>query len=148
MTNKINTSAFAVRYAKELEHKTIGYLQGTAPTQHYKDYLAALDDYDLLDCSHPLLQLADTEADAQKAALEFLRHRPRGFRFPSIFIAPSDAIALGAMTAFRDLGYHIPEDISFIGYGNAPEGAAFEPPLTTIDVNGNLIERDSVFDLR
>lgn len=142
----------AVRYAQSLGHTAIGYLRGDTDDefnrQHYQSYLQAINDLQLQDNNHPLLRLADNFDDACKLTNEFLRHRPRGFQFPTVFIAPSDAIALGAMKAFRDLGYHIPEDISFIGYGNSPEGAIFEPPLTTMTTDSTIIERDSVYDIR
>lgn len=146
---KAQAAYLAVQYAQRLGHTNIGYLAGqTKSPQHYESYLRALSDLQLLKQNHPVLPLADTLNEANQATVNFLRHRPHDFRFPSLFIAPSDAIALGAMKAFRDFGYHIPEDISFIGFGNAPEGATFEPSLTTIDSAGNLIERESVYDIR
>lgn len=150
--NSAHSGYTAVSYAQSLGHNHIGYLKGNIEddfhTQHYKCYLQALSDFGLANCNHPVLQLADDEKEACKQTIEFLRHRPRDFRFPTIFIAPSDKIALGAMKAFRDLGYHIPEDISFIGYGNLPQSETFEPPLTTVTSDETIIERESVYDIR
>ncbi len=53
-------------------------------------------------------------------------------RFNAIF-ALSDSSAMCAMSAARQLGYRIPEDISVIGYNNQQEGAWYNPALTTFD---------------
>ena len=37
--------------------------------------------------------------------------------------------------AFREAGYHIPDDISFIGYDDVPASSISQPPLTTNRVN-------------
>ena len=52
-----------------------------------------------------------------------------------MFIAELDYLALGAMQAFREAGYHIPDDISFIGYDDVPASSISQPPLTTNRVN-------------
>ena len=50
----------------------------------------------------------------------------------SAIICASDYMALGAIQAARHLGYHVPRDISVIGYDGAPIFAHTDPPLTTI----------------
>jgi LacI family transcriptional regulator len=46
----------------------------------------------------------------------------------------NDNIAIGAMSAIKEKGYRIPEDISVIGVGDS-HGAMFaDPPLTTLAV--------------
>ena len=47
-------------------------------------------------------------------------------------IAGNDSMALGAMRALHTYGYRIPEEISVVGYDDISEAAFFEPPLTTI----------------
>jgi LacI family transcriptional regulator len=52
----------------------------------------------------------------------------------SCYFADNDLIAAGAMKAFREAGYRIPEDISIVGFDNQPLCNYIEPPLTTIHV--------------
>src|SRR6185369_6688592 len=51
---------------------------------------------------------------------------------PTAIFAASDAMAQGAMTAIREKGLRIPEDISVIGFDDIPSAAMTRPPLTTL----------------
>lgn len=50
------------------------------------------------------------------------------------YFADNDLIAAGAIKAFRERGYRIPEDIAIIGFDNMPICTYTEPNLTTINV--------------
>ncbi len=50
------------------------------------------------------------------------------------YFADNDLIAAGAMKAFRERGFRIPEDIAVIGFDNMPVCTYVEPPLTSINV--------------
>ena len=39
------------------------------------------------------------------------------------------------MQAFKDSGYKVPKDVSFIGYGDSKLSLAFNPALTTCQLN-------------
>ena len=53
---------------------------------------------------------------------------------PTCFLADLDYIAIGAMQAFREAGYRIPEDVSFIGYDDITACEASNPTLTSVRV--------------
>lgn len=46
--------------------------------------------------------------------------------------ASSDPIDLGALHTLVRLGRRVPQDVALVGFGNIPEAAYFQPPLTTI----------------
>ncbi|PSG90637.1 LacI family DNA-binding transcriptional regulator [Aurantibacter aestuarii] len=48
----------------------------------------------------------------------------------------TDMVAIGAITAFKDLGVKIPEDISIVGFSNWFMSSAITPTLTTINQPG------------
>ncbi|MCI5723692.1 MAG: LacI family transcriptional regulator [Erysipelotrichaceae bacterium] len=50
------------------------------------------------------------------------------------YFCDNDEIAIGAIRAFKDRGYRIPEDISIIGFDNMNYSAYVTPPLTSINV--------------
>lgn len=52
----------------------------------------------------------------------------------SCYFADNDEIAIGAMRAFKEKGYKIPEDISIVGFDNMSYSLYVDPPLTTINV--------------
>ena len=50
------------------------------------------------------------------------------------YFADNDLIAAGAVRAWREAGYRIPQDIAVIGFDNMPICTYLEPALTTIHV--------------
>jgi len=61
----------------------------------------------------------------------FQRAWARGIR-PTAVLAMSDAIAIGAMRAARELGLRIPADLSVVGFDDIDLAAHVDPPLTTV----------------
>ena len=61
----------------------------------------------------------------------FQRAWAMGLR-PTAVLAMSDAIAIGAMRAARDLGLRIPDDLSVVGFDDIDLAAHVDPPLTTV----------------
>ncbi len=47
-------------------------------------------------------------------------------------VAANDQMALGAILALEDQGISVPNDVSVVGFDDAPEAAYFRPPLTTV----------------
>jgi LacI family transcriptional regulator len=54
-----------------------------------------------------------------------------GQPFTALF-AQNDRMAIGAISALHEIGQHVPEDISVVGYDDIPEAEFANPPLTTI----------------
>jgi LacI family transcriptional regulator len=50
------------------------------------------------------------------------------------YFADNDLIAAGAIRAFRERGYKVPEDMAVIGFDNMPVCTYIEPGLTSINV--------------
>ncbi len=50
------------------------------------------------------------------------------------YVADNDFIALGAMKAFKEMGYRIPEDVAFVGFDDLPIARYSDPGLTTMHV--------------
>jgi DNA-binding LacI/PurR family transcriptional regulator len=57
--------------------------------------------------------------------------RASGLR-PTAILAMSDAMAIGAMHALRDLGLDVPADVSVVGFDDIDLAAHVDPPLTTV----------------
>lgn len=60
------------------------------------------------------------------------------------YFADNDLIAAGAMRAFKEAGYRIPEDISLIGFDDMPICEFLEPQLTTMAVPKQYLGRLAV----
>ena len=67
-------------------------------------------------------------SSAAQAMRELLTLKPP----PTAVIATNDVFAVGAMTACREMGVRIPDDISITGVDNTDLGATQTPPLTSI----------------
>ena len=71
--------------------------------------------------------------------------------FDAIF-ACNDLVAMGAIRALIELGRRVPEDVSVIGYDDTPIGAAFIPPLSSVQQNwregGMLLARKALALIR
>jgi LacI family transcriptional regulator len=51
---------------------------------------------------------------------------------PTAIFTAYDTSAIAALDVARDLGLSVPEDLSVVGFGDIPESARTEPPLTTV----------------
>lgn len=58
----------------------------------------------------------------------------QGEKLASCYFADNDLIAAGAMRAFKEAGYRIPEDIGIVGFDNIAACEVLDPPLTTVHV--------------
>ncbi|WP_309135549.1 substrate-binding domain-containing protein, partial [Cellulomonas sp.] len=52
---------------------------------------------------------------------------------PTAVLTAYDVSAIAVLEVARDLGLSVPEDLSVVGFGDIPEAARAEPPLTTVD---------------
>jgi LacI family transcriptional regulator len=58
-----------------------------------------------------------------------------GTEFPTALICINDLTAIGAMTALRELGIHVPEQVSVLGCDDINMARFFNPPLTTVKLD-------------
>ena len=73
--------------------------------------------------------LADfTEAGGYRAMKLLLERTPE---IDGVFVA-SDLMAIGALRALRESGRQVPDDVSVVGFDDAPLASYSDPPLTTI----------------
>lgn len=81
-----------------------------------------------------------TIGDGFKAARALLE---AGARFDAV-ICLNDALAIGAISALRESGIRIPDDVQVVGWDDLEESAYLEPPLTTVGSNIEWISRTAV----
>jgi LacI family transcriptional regulator len=71
-----------------------------------------------------------TETSGHEAGCEILALHPR----PTAVFAANDSMAIGALSAFREAGIRVPEDIALVGFDDIPIARFLTPPLTTVRV--------------
>jgi DNA-binding LacI/PurR family transcriptional regulator len=93
-----------------------------------KGYFEALAGFGIDTSAVPIFETTTDPAtiDAALAAI-FAVPEP-----PTAILAQSDRIAMRALDWLKARGLAVPRDVSVIGFDGVPEGAAADPPLTTI----------------
>lgn len=135
MINNADSARMAVNYLYNKGHKKIGYLKGKFRIlgfrQRQSGYHSALLENQLEDNKEFCIELDPTMNGAYRDMLNYLEENKI---LPTAYFADNDMIALGAMKAFQEKGYRIPEDISVIGFDDLPFSEIATPGLTSLRV--------------
>jgi DNA-binding LacI/PurR family transcriptional regulator len=124
----------AVEHLIQLGHREIGFLSGgrkiANSVARQRGYERALRRYDITPTRRLYFEGAFTFESGQNA-FEILMKMPEEKR-PTALFAASDMMALGFMrSAFRH-EFHIPGDLSLVGFDDIFLASVVNPPLTTV----------------
>jgi LacI family transcriptional regulator len=121
----------AVAHLLDLGHMRIGMLRGTdclVDDARYHGYVAALSSRGI-EVDPSIVSRAFFRFEpAIPAALDLLRLPDR----PTAIFAASDYEALGVLEAARQLGLHVPADLSVVGFDDNIGARTASPSLTTV----------------
>jgi LacI family transcriptional regulator, galactose operon repressor len=132
----------AARHLAELGHSSLTELAGPSDIQPFLDrsvgfaQAASAFNVDVVSVLERALQPTPSEGRRLMQAL-LDKARP----LPTAVFAHSDALAIGAIAALREAGLECPDDVSIIGYNDAPLSDHLDPPLSTIRFPGDQIGR-------
>ncbi len=125
----------AVSYLTKLGHRAIGFINH--PTQHnrsawerFQGYKTALRRAGIA-YDEELVEYGDWSTGSGYTAME--RLLKRGVHVTAVFAA-NDEMAIGAMKAAKEHGLEIPEDLSVVGFDDAPISSNAFVALTTVRV--------------
>jgi LacI family transcriptional regulator len=62
---------------------------------------------------------------------------------PSAVFVASDVVAFGAMSAIREQGLSIPEDVALVGFDDVPFARYIDPPLTSVFLPAARLAREA-----
>jgi len=121
----------AMRYLLGLGHRRIGYIGGrtelNSSVQRLEGYRDSLRDSGM-DIDESLIVIGDfTSKTAKPLAKQLLMISDP----PTAIFASNDQSAMGVFEAAKELGIHIPDDLSLVGFDNIIDSAYLN--LTTID---------------
>jgi LacI family transcriptional regulator len=124
-------------YLLSLGHRRIGLIYGVGGHELAEDrlqpYCAFLESVGIPVDEELIMECGPTIEDGYQAAKELLALEPR----PTTIIAINDLLAMGALRAAADLGLHVPNDLSLVGYDNIPMANYLIPRLTTVTKDAN-----------
>lgn len=126
-------------YLIENGHKQIAFIsKGSVPyfyMQTFKGFCKALDNHGI---SIPPDWIQITASD-EASAYECMKNIMNSTNLPTAVFCSVDSFAIGAMRCVQDMGYDVPNDISFTGIDNLLLSEYFKPGLTTINIDKEQI---------
>ena len=125
----------ATQHLIDLGHKKIAFISNaprsyTASEDRLRGYMDAMQSNNL-EVENELVRYADFDPQSGYLTVEELI--ASGKQFSAIFVA-SDNVAFGVMSALKDHGYKLPEDVSIVGFDDIPISRFTDPPLTSVRV--------------
>ena len=128
--DNVNAAHIAVSHLIQLGYKRIGTITGrmnrTYAIDRKEGYVKAITEQGWK-VEEGLIALGDFSEEAgYKAMKQLLLVKP-----DAVFAA-SDALAIGAIRAAREVGLHIPNDIAFVGFDDLPIASQSDINLTTV----------------
>jgi LacI family transcriptional regulator len=130
--NNIQGSMQAVKYFERMGHKKIGHLRSSVGINNFFErrdgYLKAMNNR-----TDPryTVSISSTSDGAYEDMKKYLSSAPE---IPTAYFADNDIIAISCIRALREAGYHVPNDISVIGFDDVPASSLIDPPLSTMRV--------------
>lgn len=125
----------AVKHLLSLGHRRIGcitnaklsYVAAADRLEGYQDALAAAG----VPVCPGLIRYGDFDPESGYAQMNSLLDENPDLT--AVFVA-SDVVAFGAMSAVRERGLRIPDDISLVGFDDVPVSRYMDPSLTTVQL--------------
>ena len=132
LTHDWRGAAAAARRLAELGHRRIAYLSGPPlfRSAHEREagFIAGLTEYGLQLAPELTILGAYTYESGLARGRELLTRPDR----PTAIFAGNDEMASGVYGAAHELGMRIPEDLSIIGFDDAPIASRMWPTLTSV----------------
>lgn len=140
-TDDVRAAESAMEYLISCGHRKIGVISGDQVTSgpsraRFEGCCNALSRHHL-ELGGALQTSRYSFADGYRAMVQLLRQDAQ-HELTAVF-AMSDVMAIGAISALRDRGYRVPEDISVFGFDGLPLGEFYFPKLTTIRQQSEVI---------
>lgn len=136
----------AAHHLLALGHRRIAQLPGNPTISSFSGRSAGFASAlaaqpDAVDASTGEFAIESTVAEGRRLAAGLLRGPAE--RRPTALFAHNDQMAVGALDALRDAGLRCPDDVSIVGYNDAPLIDHIDPPLTTVRLPSYEVGRHS-----
>lgn len=67
---------------------------------------------------------------------------------PDVVVCGSDLLAMGLVIEAQAAGLRVPDDLAIVGFGNSSIAGEMRPTLTSIDIDGTRIARETIAVIR
>ncbi len=134
----------ATNHLLELGHTKIGEITGPlvedCAQERHQGFSSALTRYKM---DGKVVQCVEGDWSATSGYQAFQTWLANG-ELPTAIFAHNDRMAIGVISAARDAGIRVPEQVSVIGFDDMPLASYFDPPLTTIRQDTFMLGREAV----
>jgi LacI family transcriptional regulator len=124
-----------VRHLIGLGHRRIVHLAGPAGNQDAAERIRGYRDAmreRARDAARPLVIKGDFR---EETGYEAGRHLAEGKNPPTAVFAGNDAMAIGLLAAFQEVGVRVPQDVAVAGFDDIPIARFTTPALSTVRVS-------------
>lgn len=125
-------------------HTSIGFITGTDEAfdamERFRGYREALH-LAGIPIKEDLISNGEFTQEAGYKSATYLLSLPEP---PTAIMASNDVAAIGVLSAVRDAGLRVPDDIAVTGFDDIPSSAYTFPPLTTVHIPISELGRRSV----
>jgi LacI family transcriptional regulator len=122
------------RHLIGIGHRRIGFIAGAAQnheaSERERGYLAGLREAGIAPARELSVRGDFSEEGGWRGARELLALAER----PTVIFAANDAMAVGALSALREAGVRVPDDVAVAGFDDIPVARFLSPPLTSVRV--------------
>ncbi len=135
----------AMEFLIQKGHRRIGFIQGfwrdRFINERYSAYKDALAHHGIEYDPELVVEVDIQTVETGKAAAnEFLKLT----KLPTAVFAGNDLMAIGLMKQFKKNGISIPEEVAVVGFDDIELASIYEPELTTVRVNKELMGQIAV----
>lgn len=124
-----------VRHLLSRGHRRIAMIGGPArnydAAERLRGYRSALEEGGIALDPALVHEGNFSELSGHRAAIAVLAISPR----PTAIFAANDSMAIGALSALREHGLRVPDDIAVAGFDDIPLARYMNPPLSTVHVD-------------
>ncbi len=140
-TDNLNGGFEATRHLIDLGHRRIGFigatLSGGSSLKRLQGYLNALEQHQIPVDERLITGRKESISEVpgystEKMGYEGMKRLLSLPERPTAVFARNDFTAIGAMTAIKEAGLRIPEDIAIVGFDDIPLAIHTSPTLTTV----------------
>ncbi len=127
----------ASRYLISKGHTNIGYLHSKVEIRNFLERRAGWQTavQGVIETEgNPNRFIARVGSTTESAYHDMLAYLDTNPDLPTAYFADNDVIAEGCIRAMQERGIRIPEDVSVVGFDDAPMTELINPPLTTMSV--------------
>lgn len=137
-----NTSGIMqiMEYAAECGHTKLGFIRSSITSPNFEarfhSYKILMEQYGFKYDPEYVYELPPL---VDQACREMTQLLDQGGKLPTLLIAANDILAFGALNALKQAGIGVPRDVSIVGFDDMPTSQFLEPPLTSVQLNNQLI---------